>query len=166
MYHELDDDGVKIANEDTDLDELPVEETSVIPFFNYTHLGEDPGRLFGLKLKDNGLGYFTENRNKDSCEIQFKGKIPTDTKIYLQYLTNGMNACGETMVHPYFYEYIVSGVHVERIRHGGRTEAWRLADAKEEFDRQYLLTLDYTWEWSVEDIVELMKSGYGLYPKH
>jgi hypothetical protein len=170
LLHQTDENGVKVANQPCPdyypLEDWPVWDDTQVPLFNLTSLGEDPGRLFGLMVKDNGLGYFTENRNKDSCEIQFRGQIPSDTKIYLQYLSSGINACGETLVHPYFKEYIIAGIHVERIRHGNKSEMWRLNDAKEELTRQFWLVQDYTWEWSAEDIIEILKSGYGLYPKH
>lgn len=170
MLFTNDSEGVPQANQTCDystcsLSDLPVDGSRVIPYFNVSPLGEDPGRLFGLMVKDNGLGYFSENKNKDVAEIQFKGDINLDTVIYVQYITSGINPSGETLVHPYFAQFIIAGVDVERIRRGGRTEAWRLDDAKEEFDRQFYLVLDYTWEWGVEDIVELLKSGYGMYPK-
>lgn len=167
MLHAKDENGVKIANEpseDFSVNDWPLSD-SFLPFFNTSPLGEDPGRLFGQMVKDNGLGYYSENRNKDSCEIQFKGDFASNTIFYLQYLTNGMNPCGDTLVHPYFEEFIISGIHVERIRHGGRSEAWKLVDAKDEFDRQWYLVKDYVWEWSAEDIIEILKSGYGMYPK-
>jgi hypothetical protein len=169
LLHELDGNGVKLPNEPCPdyfpLESWPTSETQV-PLFNLTHLGEDPGKLFGLKVHNNGLGYFTENRNKDIAEIQLRGQIPSGTIIYLQYLSSGINPTGETLVHPYYKEWIIAGIHVERIRHGNKAEMWRLADAKEEFNRQHLLVQDYTWEWSAEDIMEILRSGYGLYPKN
>lgn len=170
LLHEKDESGVKKPNKPCPdyyaISDWPVWDDATVPLYNLTSSGEDPGRLFGLMVKDNGLGYLTENKNKDSCEIQFRGDIPANSNIYLQYMSSGINPCGETLVHPYFKEYIIAGIHVERLRHGSRTEAWRLEDAKEELNRQHILMQDYTWEWSVEDIMEILRSGYGLYPKN
>lgn len=168
LLYEKDENGVNLPNtpcdSTCDLTTLPVSDRSV-PFYNYSPFGGGTGRLFGLAVHDNGLGYYTENKNKDSCEIQFRGRIPSTTKIYLQYMSNGINACGETMVHPYYTEYIIAGVHVERCRFGSREEKMMLGDAKDELNRQRLLVMDYVWEWSTEDIMEILNSGYGLYPK-
>lgn len=168
LLHELDANGVKVANEPCpeyfDFSDWQTDDISM-PFYNIDDQGQDTGKIFGLMVKDNGLAYFTENMNKDSCEIQFRGKIPLDTKIYLQYLSNGINPCGETLVHPTFKEYIIAGIHVERLRFGKGTEAWRLNDAKDEFNRQFWAVQDLSWEWGTEDIIEILKSGYGLYPK-
>lgn len=169
LLHETDSTGQKVANEPCpdyfDFSDWETEDNQNLPFYNLNSDGEDPGKLFGLMVKDNGLAYFTENKNKDSCEIQFRGKLPSTTKIYLQYLSSGINPCGETLVHPYFKEYIIAGIHVERIRNGRQSERWRLDDAKEEFNRQFWLVQDLSWEWGAEDIIEILKSGYGLYPK-
>lgn len=163
-----DDDGVPQANQPIDYSSANLEtmdlSTNVIPFFNVSPLGEDPGRLFGLMVKDNGLGYFSENKNKDVAEIQFKGNIDLNTKIYLQYLTDGMNPSGETVVHPYFANWIIAGVDMERCK-TNKDVAWRFEAAVAEFNRQTMNVLDYIWEWSTEDVVELLKSGYGNYPK-
>jgi len=35
------------------------------------------------------------------------------TEIYLEYIANGLNCCGETLVHPYIKEYVRAAIHHE-----------------------------------------------------
>lgn len=166
-----DSDGVKQANlkpqYGDDFTNLSLSDT-VVPFFNFTNnltdLGENPGKLFGLMVKDNGLGYFTENKNKDVNEIQFKFRVNRpNTKIYLQYQTTGLNATGETMIHPDYAEYIIQGIHRER--QSKSRDKSGLGWTEEEFKRQSIRMLDKKWSYSTEDIIEYLRSGYGSYPK-
>lgn len=147
--------------------EDPVVSDTVVPFYNLTNsltpLGENPGKLFGLLVKDNGLGYFTENKNKDVSELQFKFNVVAGTKVYLMYITSGFSPDGETMIHPDYAEYIVQGIHRER--QSKSRDKSGLAWTEQEFQRQYYRMLDKKWIYSTEDIVEYLKSGYSLTTK-
>lgn len=164
-------DGLKQANLDPDYMDNFVTgldlSDSATPFFNFTSnlspLGENPGRLFGLLVKDNGLGYFTENINKDVAELQFKFNVAAGTKIYLTYETSGFNQDGETMIHPYFAEYVVEGIKY-MVARASRNKG-DLQVSSFELEKQYIRILDKKWEWSTEDITEYLKSAYGTYPK-
>ena len=139
----------------------------VVPFYNlannFSVLGENPGKLSGLLVKDNGLGYFTENKNKDVSEIQFRFNIAAGTKVYLMYITSGFSVEGETMIHPYYAEYIVQGIHRER--QSKSRDKSGLAWTEQEFTRQYYRMLDKKWEYSTEDITSYIMSGYSSTPK-
>lgn len=166
-----DDDGVKVANAEPEYIDgyVPNPELSdtIVPFYNltnnFTSLGENTGKLFGLLVKNNGLGYFTENKNKDVSELQFKFNVVSGTKVYLMYITTGFNVSGETMIHPDYAEYIVQGIHRER--QSKSRDKSGLAWTEQEFSRQYLRMLDKKWEYSTEDITEYIKSGYSSTPK-
>lgn len=170
LYHDKVD-GAKQANSNPNyLDDFVTDmelSDSVAPFINYTSnlspLGENPGRLFGLLVKDNGLGYVTENVNKDVSELQFKFNVVAGTKIYLTYETSGFSPEGETMIHPYYAEYIVEGI-LFKIARASRNKG-DLQVASNELNRQYIRMLDKKWQWSTEDITEYLKSAYGTYPK-
>lgn len=171
LVHDKDSEGVKQPNADPEyLDGYlpdPTLSDYVVPFYNlannFTILGENPGKLYGLLVKDNGLGYFTENKNKDVSELQFKFNIASGTKIYLMYITSGFSVDGETMIHPDYAEYIVQGIHRER--QSKSRDKSGLAWTEQEFTRQYYRLLDKKWTYSTEDIVEYLKSGYSATPK-
>lgn len=154
----------------SDLTQLPTQADYMFPYLNLTSLGEDPGKLFGLVVKDNGLGYFTENRNKDVSELQFSGRDIDLTKpVYLMYVSNIWDPKKETLIHPYQAEYIVAGTlkEYEKSRlSAGNGNGLAFKAASDEFDRQTLKIIDRRWDLRVEDIYEhLFKRGYQMTPK-
>lgn len=168
VFNEID--GVKKPNTNPsyalpEFNTLPTMSDFAFPFLNYNNLGEDRGKIFGLRVKDNGLGYFTENRNKESNEIQFKFSCPsTIGPIYLMFLSNLWDPKEETLIHPFFAEYIVAGCTKEYYaKRAGQGPLYQIA--KDEFDRQYLKLLDRKWEFSVEAILEILKNENTLTPK-
>lgn len=145
---------------------LPELADGVFPFLNLSALGEDTGKLFGLTVKDNGLGYVTENTNKDVNELQFRGNwVKTSNPVYLMYISNLWDPQAETLINPMMAEYIVSGVNKEYTSRAKNVSGFAKQAAKEEFDRQYNRILDLKWELSVDDILEYIKSQYRMTPK-
>lgn len=144
----------------------PFEGDFLWPFVNMTPLGEDPGRMFGLRYKYNGLGYFTENVNKDVNELQFSGPdIDTNQKVYLMYISSLWNAEAEALIHPFHAEYIVAGIHREYYRHKPSTTGIEKEQAEAEFTRQYYKVIDKTWDLTVDDVYEFLKARYQLTPR-
>lgn len=163
-----DENGVKEANGTPDYNddytENPECSDYAVPFYNYYNaLGEHKGNMFGLLVKDNGLGYFTENKNKDVSELQCRFNLRAGTKAYLMYITTGFSPTGETMIHPDYAEYIVQGIHRER--QSKSRDKSGLAWTEKEFERQYYRILDKKWEYSTADITEYLMSGYSSTPK-
>jgi hypothetical protein len=166
-----DEEGLKEANATPEYQDGfvpdPTLSDTVVPFYNlinnFNELGENRGQLYGLLVKENGLGYFTENKNKDVSEIQFKFNLASGTKVYLMYITTGFEPNGETMIHPDYAEYIVAGIHRER--QSKSRDKSGLAWTEKEFERQQLRMLDKKWIYSTEDITEYIKSGYSSTPK-
>lgn len=146
----------------SNLSDIPIEAGFTFPFLNYS-MGA--GKIFGLRVHDNGLGYVTENRNKDSNELQFKFTLPSTVgPIYLTYISNLWDPKEETLIHPYFAEYIVAGI--KREYYGHRPGEGQLLDfAQKEFDRQYLKLLDRSWDLTVEDVLEMIKNQWTMTPK-
>lgn len=171
VIHDKDATGTKIANAEPNyLDGFvpdPTLSDTVVPFYNLSASispnGEDAGRLFGLMVKDNGLGYVTQNVNKDVNELQFRFNLAAQTKAYLMYITSGFSPDGETMIPPDYAEYIITGIHRER--QSKARDKSGLAWTEKEFNRQFYRMLDKKWTYSTDDIVEYIKSGYGTYPK-
>lgn len=164
-------DKVKQYNKDCNtFDNLEIVPDYFLPFYNATFLGEDPGKLFGNMLKDNGWGYFTENNNQGSCEIQFKTDLPSTTVIYLEYISSGFDPNEETLLHPYAADHIRAGIEYEYVRFKWRSGASKynramLEEAKMYYEEEFDRFIDRIWDLSVEDIIEHLKSGYKLTPK-
>lgn len=171
LEHDIDENGVQVANSAPDYSEVGnyVSEgpnTYALPFLNLSNFGEDKGKLFGLMSKDNGLGYFTINRNKDVDEIQFRGdNIKADSKIYLMYISSVWNPKEETMIHPVAAEFIIAGIHKEHSRFKTGMSGLDKQLALDEFNRQYLRVLDHSWDLTAADVIDYLKAGYRLTPK-
>jgi len=78
------------------------------------HTGFTSGNLcynYGYFDVDDERGWFT-----------FSSEVPTGT-IHLKYLTNGINATGDSLVHTYAAEALTSYIHWKRKQHGDKFSA-------------------------------------------
>jgi hypothetical protein len=162
IIHDLNGNGIKINNEEPEsYPDLTVDQTLVYPFFNYHE-----GKLFGLGVKDNGFGYFTENRNENSNEIQFRTKVDSGSDIYLEYLANGWNPNEQTLVHPFAAELCIAGAHYRRLKFDKINSKKVPADDVERARRDYLIEydrlIDRMWDYSIEDIIEITNDAQML----
>jgi hypothetical protein len=171
IIHDTDTLDFPIVNDDpTSIPDFSIDTTQApLPFYNLLNPWGNPGKIFGQQVKDNGFGYFIVNRNEDTDEIQFKTKVDSSSKIYLEYLADGWNPTSQTAVHPYACELVSLGVHYRRLKfdksNGKRsisTDDVRTAkiDYQEEFDR----VVFRMWDLSTEDIIETLSNGYMLVP--
>lgn len=161
IYHQLNENGIPINNEDpVSVLDLTIDPNNIVyPFFNYNPTGENPGKLFGYGVKDNGFGYFTENRNEDSNEIQFRTKVSSNSKIYLEYIADSWSPNAQTLIHPFACELIELGIHYRRLKfdkaRGNRNiGADDVRTAKNDYNEEFGRVIDRKWEYTVEDILE------------
>lgn len=138
--------------------------SNMFPFFNYSDEWGNPGKLFGQVVKDNGFGYFTVNRNENCDEIQFRTKVDSTSKIYLEYLSDGWNPDSQTAIHPYAAELITLGIHYRRLKFNKNESRTLVAEAKRDYNEEYGRVIDRMWDYSVEDIVETISNAYMLVP--
>ncbi len=126
--------------------------------------GQDLGKLWGLTAKDNFLGYFRVNTERQ--QIQFRSRFTGLTEIYLEHISSGYNPCEETLVHPYAAQLISLFIHWQRVKFKRPYIRGEVNDAKlnywEEFERVNGRQFDLT----VEDILDVSRSGYSLIPKN
>lgn len=135
-----------------------------VQFFNYTENGEDPGKLFGLLVKDNGLGYFAPNPNQRVNEIQLSTHVDAGTQIILMYLGTLFDPTIESVVHPYAVEMIECGIHYANLknrRRSGNRSITRdmIKDAKDELDEAICQLAERRWDLSADDIIEAARAG-------
>lgn len=138
-----------------------------VQYYNCNIHGEDPGKLFGLLVKDNDLGYFSPNYNQRVNEIQLSAKVPAGTRPYLMYLSTLFDPKVENVVHPYAQPMIVAGIHYDRLkfkRRAGDRNITRdmIADAKEELDNEICLLAERRWDLSAETIIDAARQGRQL----
>jgi hypothetical protein len=159
IINELDDNNVKILNDP------PVSMGTVdvsVEFCNYSDDLGNSGKLFGQLTKDNGLGYFTVNRNEDCDEIQLRTSVAAGTDVYLEYLADSWNPNSQTVIHPYAVELITLGIHYRRLKFGKTESPTMITIAKRDYQEEYNRVIDRMWDYSTEDIIEVMNNGYML----
>jgi hypothetical protein len=114
--------------------------------------------VFGLAYKSNGLGYFTVHR--EVGEIQFRAIMPKNSKIYLEYISDGWDPNKETVINPLAFDLVVKYVHWQNKLFNVNAPRSHVAEMErlywDEFDRvQYRL-----FDMTVEDVQEVFRQSF------
>lgn len=138
-----------------------------VQYYNLTDFGEDAGKLFGLLVKDNGLGYFTPNPMARVNEIQLSTHVASGTLITLMYLSTLFDPTIDSVVHPYAEDFIRKGIHYLNLKHrrsSGNRSITRdmILDSKKEMDDELCLLAERRSDMGVDDIIEAARSGIQL----
>lgn len=138
-----------------------------VQFFNCTEFGEDPGKLFGLLVKDNDLGYFAPHPDQRVNEIQLSTKVAAGTTIQLMYLSTLFDPTADSVVHPYCEDFVRKGIHFNNLKHrrrSGNKSITRdmIMDAKQELDDELCLVAERRWDLTSDDIIEASRAGIQL----
>lgn len=148
----------------------PEEGSEGFQFNTITEYGEDAGKMYGLMVKDNGLGYFTPHPNQRVNEIQLSASINAGTRIYLMYLSTLFDPRVDNIVHPYCQDYIAFGCHYENLKNKRRAGNRNISpqdirDAKEELDEELCKVAERRMDINSEGIMELVRNGHRQSPK-
>jgi hypothetical protein len=153
---------------DDDLDPLPndtlvmTEEECVVTsqkywFFNSNSHGEDTGGLFGLAVKDNGLGYY--RINKQRREIQFNPLV-TRGSIYLEYISNGYDPCSKTTVNLYAAKLLKLYIHWQRLLYARSSTGAQKQEAERLYWDEFRRVADRLSDLTIEDVLEVSRNSY------
>lgn len=165
------DDRISLALTDDDLDGDPdplvttldadIQDSAPIWFWgNRTSMGQDTGQLYGLTVKDNGLGYY--KFNKERGEIQFSPAVDGNTPVYLEYISDGYDPCEKTMVNIYAAKLIKLYIHWQRHRFAKSSNRAQVADAKDDYWREFYKVQNRIQKITVEEVLEAARGGYRL----
>jgi hypothetical protein len=135
-------------------------EASTYHFYNITSRGEDSGQLYGLTVKDNGVGYFKMNRERR--EIQFSPHVDGDTQIYLEYISDSYDPCETTMVNVYAARLIKLFIHWQRHEFSKSSTGMERERAKDMYDKELFKVQSRLSEITVADVLEAARDGYRL----
>lgn len=141
-----------------------------LQFNALSEFGEDVGKMYGLSVKDNGLGYYTPHPNQRVNEIQLSASVPAGTRIYLMYLSSLFDPDITNVVHPYCQDLIAYWCHYSNLKHRRRSGNRNISivdirDAKTEFDEELCLVTERRFDLRYEDIMEIIRSGHKMSPK-
>jgi len=158
--------------QDTDSDNVPNKDIDLVPdsseedgnyFYNVINShGENTGRMWGQSAKDNYLGYFKIDLERE--QIQLRTKISSLKTIYLEFISNGYEACGQGYVHPYVSQLIELFIHWKRLKHNKYSASWQVRDARDDYEREFYRVQNRYSDLGVEDVLEVWREGYSLTP--
>lgn len=131
-------------------------------FWGLTSRGEDSGELYGLSVKGNGVGYYKFNSERQ--EIQFSPTLAANTKIYLEYLSDGYNPTQKTMVHTYAEDAIRLYVHWQRMKFSKSYGVGEVREARADYYAELNRTVTRLNKITVADVLECARDAYKLTP--
>ena len=164
------DDRIDIHHEDEDGYPEDVTSTETLPeptvdsnvdelaLWNYG----DSGQLFGLVAKSNSVGYYKFNPQRR--EIQFAPSIKSDTEIYLEYISDGIDPCEKTVVNVYAAKLIRLYIHWQRVKYAKSSNAGQIEMARRDYYTEHRVVQHRLSPVTVEDVIEASRNGYRLSP--
>lgn len=138
---------------------------ALVPFYGfYDNYGVSMDKLFGVALQYNYLGYFSEDEY--SRVFNFKDLVQGFSEVYLEYITDGIDPTGYTVIPPYAFMVVKNYVHWKRKLYdskfgdGERREAERIYNnSKDDY-------IDRILDLTIDDIKEGLRAGYRMTPKN
>lgn len=140
--------------------DLPLTTTQRMYFYNITSRGEDAGQLYGLLVKNNGVGYY--KFNKERREIQFSPHINSDTTIYLEYISDGINPCEKTVVNIYAAKLLKLYAHWQRHSFAKSSTHADKREAKDNYWNEFYKVQNRIQKITAADVLEVARDGYKL----
>ena len=151
--------GVKKENapySNVNLWDLDVDTTPYL--FHNVHGNGSDYPVYGYGYKDNGLGYFKVHR--ETGEIQFRGVVPKNSKIALEYISDGWDPNKETVVNPLAFMLIKRYIHWMNKLHNQNIPRSHVEEAERlywnEFDKVSYRMLDLT----IEDVQDVARQAF------
>jgi hypothetical protein len=137
---------------------------ALVPLYLYDGVGAVTQKYFASLAQYNYLGYFDVDwKNR---VINFKETTDGFTKVYLEYIDDGLNYSGATVIHPYAYNAIKLYIKWQRKENDDRysdgsaeraERKWNMALHK--YDMRML-------HITIEDIREAIRYGFKLVVKN
>ena len=132
----------------------------------YTLKGEDPGKRFGMKLKNNSAGYYREDRDEGVIYLR-ENTERASCRVYLEYISDNRNFDGVIMVHSNAQPVIESYIHWKDCHFSSNPNKLRTADMKKlVYDDEYQKYVAKMSDWSIEDIEEVLFDAYSPTPNY
>lgn len=127
---------------------------------NRTSQGQDAGQLYGLTVKDNGVGYY--KFNKERREIQFSPSVDGNQKIYLEYISDGINPNEKTTVNIYAAKLIKLYIHWMRHEFSKSSNGMEKERAKDMYNRELFKVQSRLNPLTVAEILDCARDAYRL----
>ncbi|HEY8971520.1 MAG TPA: hypothetical protein VIM64_20600, partial [Puia sp.] len=129
-----------------------------VPFLDFdARYYPGSNHYYGAVLDYNYSGYFDLDwRNR---VINFTRVVPEGTRVYLQYITDGINPTGYTVIDPHAHKCLQNYIHWQRKEHDDRYSLGEKARAEDVYLKSYNKVLMRKLTLTIEDIKEALRSG-------
>lgn len=159
-HDDTDDCGNPALNAVASCNELPgnCESMGGYYFHNYINShGEHLGKLFGVGGGKNCLGSWKINRERR--QFQFNSEVAR-TNVYLEYISNGFNPCGESVINQYARNMLRTYIHWQRaiFKFGaasGEAQEWKI-----QFEANQRLARARVFDISIQEIIDISRKHY------
>jgi hypothetical protein len=135
-----------------------------LPFFGAYGRDGLMNKYYGLAVRQNYLGYFDIDWTKRV--INFKETVKGQNKVYLEWITDGVNHDGETVIHPYAFRLGKLWIHWQRKENDDRFPMGEKERAMRLYNNEVDNVLIRQMNMSIQDIKEALRSGYRQTPKN
>lgn len=162
IHHE-DEDGYPedvTSTETLPLPSIPAVSTQELPLWGMD--GGGTGQLYGLVAKSNGVGYYKFNPQRR--EIQFAPSIKSDTEVYLEYISDGIEPCTKTVVNTMAAKLLKLYGHWQRVKYAKSSNMAQIQMMKKDYEVEYNKVQDRLCKITVEDVLDCARDGYRLTP--
>jgi len=118
----------------------------------------DGDHYYGAEAGVNYAGYFdVDERNR---VFNFKRTIASLTKVYLEYITDGINYSGQTVIHPYAFRALQLYIHWQRKEYDDRFGLGEKERAQRLFEREFDDAMVRNLNMSIEDVHDALLKGF------
>lgn len=152
--------GVPQANlPPADNETLPITQ-DMLPFLGYSNFFGSPAseRIYGFGSTYNYLGYFdVDMKNR---VFNFKQTVDKFTKVYLEYVSDGINYSGKTLINPMAFKLIKNYIHWQRKEHDDRYGLGDKSRAQSLYNQERGKVAVRMLDLSIDTIREILRSGY------
>ncbi|MEJ7644274.1 MAG: hypothetical protein WKF87_06745 [Chryseolinea sp.] len=153
------DSGIGHFNEDEVFEDIStVPAVGSIPIVGQDNYFHDGAGLYGSRISANQSGYF--NVDWKNRVFNFHNTVNNVGNVYLEYITDGINYCGQTVIHPYAFRAIQLYIHWQRKENDDKYSESASARAKHLFEQEYTKVIVRNLNLSIADIKEALRSQY------
>lgn len=127
-----------------------------IPFYVWER--NDVALYYGQNIGYNYLGYFDVDWKQRV--INFKELVTGYEKVYLEYISDGLEATGMTVVNPYAYWCLKQWVKWQRKENDDRYSVGEKKAAKQEYKESLTDYQERITHMDVDDVKEAIREGF------
>lgn len=153
-------DGVPQENLPTSGNIVDQSSVEMIPLWNHCGWGTT---FYGIVSRNNGVGYFDVDLKRRV--MNFKDLVAGQSTIYLEFISDGINYSGQTIIHPYVFRLIKLWIHWQRKENDDRVSESSKERAKRLFETQFHKVNIRQLDLTLDDIREALRSGHKQTPK-